>query len=162
MMTVMKDRKRRSPAARIPPPLLFAASLALGLYLQRGLVLGLTRTLPQPWRLAAILLVAAGILLAVWAVGLFARHRTTLIPHGVSSVLIIHGPYRFTRNPMYLSLSLAYLGLALWLQCWIALPLLTIPVGILGLVIIPMEESQMRERFGDTYDVYCSRVRRWL
>lgn len=158
----MNDNRPPHPAARIPPPLFFAASLALGFFLQRWLGLGLATPLPRPWRVVAILLLGTGILLALWAVGLFARHRTTIIPHGVSSALIIQGPYRFTRNPMYLSLSLAYLGLALWLQCWMALLFLSIPIWLLSRFIVPMEESQMRKRFGLAFDAYCNRVRRWL
>jgi protein-S-isoprenylcysteine O-methyltransferase Ste14 len=158
----MNDSRSRNPAVRIPPLLLFLASLALSLFLQRLTGLGPAMPLSRPWQVVSILLLAAGILLAVWAVGLFARHRTTIIPHGDSSALIIQGPYRFTRNPMYLGLSLAYLGVALWLQCWIALPFLVIPLWWLSFLIIPMEESQMRQRFGDAYDSYCDRVRRWL
>ena len=149
-------------AALIPPPLMFAASFVLGLFLQRWLGLGPEAPPSRPLQFVAILIFGAGILLGLWAVGLFARHRTTIIPHGDSSALILQGPYRFTRNPMYLSLSLAYVGLVLWLQCWVALFFLSIPLWLLGHFIVPMEESQMRKRFGVAFDTYCNRVRRWL
>jgi protein-S-isoprenylcysteine O-methyltransferase Ste14 len=158
----MNDHQPLHAAARIPPPLLFAASFVLGFFLQRWLGLGLVTPLSQPWQGVALLLLGAAVLLAFWAVGLFARHRTTIVPHGISSALIIQGPYRLTRNPMYLSLSLAYLGLALWLQCWIALLFLGIPLWLLSHFVIPMEESQMRKRFGEDFAVYSNRVRRWL
>jgi protein-S-isoprenylcysteine O-methyltransferase Ste14 len=148
-------------AVRIPPPFIFAATLALSVLLQSWLGLGFALLTPFR-RVVAILLLALSVVLALWSVGLFARHRTTIIPHGVSSALVIQGPYRFTRNPMYLSLSLAYLALALLLQCWIALPLLTLPLGLLSRLIVPMEEAQMRQRFGNAFDAYCKRVRRWL
>ena len=158
----MNDSIPRNLAVRIPPPILFAASLAIGVLIQRWLGLGIATPLSQPWQAIAILILGAGILMALWAVGLFARHRTTIVPHGTSSALIILGPYRFTRNPMYLSLSLLYLGVALWLRCWIAIPFLVIPLWLLSFHVIPMEEAQMRQRFGDAYDAYCNRVRRWL
>jgi protein-S-isoprenylcysteine O-methyltransferase Ste14 len=149
-------------AIRIPPPIFFAASLAIGVFLQRWLGLGFATPLSRPWQALAILILGAGILIALWAVGLFARHRTTIVPHGVSAALIIQGPYRFTRNPMYLSLSLVFLGLALWLQSWIALLLLGFPLWLLSSFIIPMEESQLHQHFGGVFDAYCNRVRRWL
>jgi protein-S-isoprenylcysteine O-methyltransferase Ste14 len=158
----MTDHWPRRLAARIPPPLFFVASFALGVFLQKGLGLGPEAPLSRTWQIVGILLLAVAILLALWAVGLFARHRTTIIPHGASSTLVIQGPYRLTRNPMYLSLSLAYLALVLLLQCWIALPLLGIPLWLLSRFVIPMEEAQMRRRFSDAFDAYCNRVRRWL
>jgi protein-S-isoprenylcysteine O-methyltransferase Ste14 len=158
----MNTGKPRSLASRVPPPLYFAASLAAGLYLQHLLGLGLAKPLPRPWQAVAILLLVVGLLLAASAVGLFSRHRTTIVPHGASSALITNGPYRLSRNPMYLSLSLLYLGLALWFQRWIALPFLALPLWLLTVFIIPMEEAQMRQRFGKAYDEYCDRVRRWL
>jgi protein-S-isoprenylcysteine O-methyltransferase Ste14 len=158
----MYDHGPRHLVLRIPPPFLFAASLAISVLLQSELGLGPATPLSPPWRVVAILLLAVAILLALWAIGLFARHRTTIIPHGVSSTLVIQGPYRLTRNPMYLSLSLAYLALALLLQCWMALLLLTLPLWLLSRLVVPMEEAQMREHFGDAFDAYCHRVRRWL
>lgn len=151
-----------NPLSRIPPPLLFAAAFALGWVLQRSLwpvppaaALGLLPAIGK----AAVLIAA---LLAGWSVGLFARSRTTLVPHGNSSALVNGGPYRFTRNPMYLSLTLGYLGAALWSGYWLTLPLLLLPLLALQRVIIPMEESQLARRFGPDYEQFRLTVRRWL
>jgi protein-S-isoprenylcysteine O-methyltransferase Ste14 len=72
------------------------------------------------------------------------------------------GPYRLSRNPMYLSLVVAYLGGTVLLASpWPFLTLL-IPMGILDRVVIPYEEALMRGVFGKEYDAYRARVRRWL
>jgi len=107
-------------------------------------------------------LTAGGLALAVSAAGLFARYRTTIVPHGRSSTLVVRGPYRFTRNPMYLSMSIVYLGVALWTGAWLSIALLVLPLWVIDRAIIPMEERQLRERFGESYAAYGARVRRWL
>jgi protein-S-isoprenylcysteine O-methyltransferase Ste14 len=75
---------------------------------------------------------------------------------------VTSGIYSFTRNPMYVGLTIAYLGLTmqqrlLWAIPWVALPLTT-----LSRVIIPFEEARLRALFGDAYAAYCARVRRWI
>ena len=111
---------------------------------------------------AGIVLLAGGILLALSCMGLFLWTRTTIIPHRTASTLISWGPYRLTRNPMYLSLMLAFLGVAgLLTQVW-PLILLPIPVLVMHRVVIPFEEARMRDAFGESFVAYCEQVRRWL
>lgn len=78
------------------------------------------------------------------------------------SALVLRGPYRVSRNPMYVSLVLLYVGTALMTSAWVALGLVVVPIAVMGWVVIPMEESQLRERFGDRYADYCRQVRRWI
>ena len=146
--------------ARIPPPALFAVTFVAGVLVQRAL--NPHRARAEAMGPIGLAIIAAGILVALWAVGLFARSHTTIVPHGHSSALVLRGPYRRSRNPMYVSLVLVYLGAALWANAWVALVLLVLPIVVLNGIIIPMEESQLRERFGDSYADYCRRVRRWL
>ena len=88
--------------------------------------------------------------------------RTTLNPFASPSVLVSRGLYRFSRNPMYLCLIIAYLGAALMIgSAWPLLTLL-VPVAVLALTVIPFEEARMREIFGASYQDYYARVRRWL
>lgn len=149
--------------SRIPPPLLYAGTLLLGLLLQRN---GWPRAAPLHGMAAAhvlgFALGALGLTIALTSIGLFARSATTLVPHGKASRFVTGGFYRISRNPMYLSLALAYLGVGLWLEGWLALALLPIPVLVMEIVVIPMEEAQLRQRFGSDYEAYCRRVRRWL
>lgn len=98
-------------AMRIPPPLLFVATFFAGLGLQRLAPLTVhSSSVGEASDLVGIGLLICGVLLALASVGMFLVARTTLIPFGTASKLITRGPYRFTRNPMYLSLTLVYLG----------------------------------------------------
>jgi protein-S-isoprenylcysteine O-methyltransferase Ste14 len=93
---------------------------------------------------------------------MFFRSRTTVIPHGTPSTLIASGPYRFTRNPMYVSLVLIYVGAVLLkAQIW-PLLLLPVPVAVVDRAVIPFEEARLREQFGPHYEEYRRRVGRWL
>ena len=76
--------------------------------------------------------------------------------------MVMWGPYRFTRNPMYVGLTIAYLGEALLLhQLW---PVVFFPLVIayVNWIVIPLEESKLKEAFGDQYDQYRARVGRWV
>jgi protein-S-isoprenylcysteine O-methyltransferase Ste14 len=93
---------------------------------------------------------------------LFHRARTTTTPGETSNALVTRGPYRFTRNPMYVGLSLAYLGeMGLLAQLAPIITLLLV-IAYVNWIVIPVEESRLRETFGESYVDYCSRVRRWL
>src|SRR5262245_33814645 len=103
-----------------------------------------------------------GAALAAWGWLTFRRARTTAVPGQASSRLVVWGPYRFSRNPMYVGLSVAYLGEAGMLaQIW---PLILLPlvVAYLQWVVIPVEERKLSEVFGDGYELYRRQVRRWL
>jgi len=76
--------------------------------------------------------------------------------------LVTSGPYRFTRNPMYLGLVIVTLGIAVWVGAW---PMFIAPIAIfatINWVHIPFEEAKMHRQFGATYDGYVGRVRRWV
>jgi protein-S-isoprenylcysteine O-methyltransferase Ste14 len=72
------------------------------------------------------------------------------------------GPYRFTRNPMYLAMAVAYAGIAMLLNSVWALGMLPAVVAVVDRFVIPREERYLRAKFGETYVRYCSRVRRWI
>ena len=148
---------------RIPPPLLFVLTFFAGLGLQRFAPLTIhSSPVAAAAHLIGIWVVVFGVLLALSSVGMFLVARTTLIPFGAASNLITRGPYRFTRNPMYLSLTLAYLGAAsLLVQPW-SLLLLPLPVATVNMIVIPFEETRLREIFGDAFLQYCANVRRWF
>ena len=154
---------RPSPAVVIPPPLVFVAAFALGLFGERWL--GFARTSSSglsPLRILGVVLMVLGIGLALSAVALFARARTTIIPHGRAAALVTRGPYRFTRNPMYVALTAEYLGIAAVVG--VLGPIVTLPLALLviGIAVIPHEERGLTGVFGAEYTAYCARVRRWL
>ena len=113
-------------------------------------------------RIAGVALFAVGALIAGWGLLTFRQARTTTVPGERSARLVTWGPYRFTRNPMYVGLSLAYIGeSALLGQLW---PLLLLPlvVAYVNWVVIPLEEATLRDVFGAEYEQYRARVRRWI
>ena len=98
----------------------------------------------------------------LWGLISFVRARTAVMPHLPASRLVTAGPYRFTRNPMYLGITLAYAGLALLIDT--AWPLLLLPavLALLMVVVVRREERYLERAFGDAYRAYRDRVRRWI
>ncbi len=84
------------------------------------------------------------------------------MPGQASRLLVTRGPYRLTRNPMYVGLTLAYLGEAgLLRQIW-PLAVLPLVLAYLEWMVIPLEETRLLETFGEEYEAYRRRVRRWI
>ncbi len=145
---------------KVPPPLLYLAGLGLGFFLQTLLPL---RAPPQPLGFVlALLCLALGVSLVAWAIGLFRRFRTSLVPIVPSKALVTRGPYRFTRNPMYVGLAAIYTGIALGSGLsWGVLLLPAVLLLVYALVIV-REERYLERRFGEAYRQYKNEVRRWL
>jgi protein-S-isoprenylcysteine O-methyltransferase Ste14 len=158
------EEDSRGPNVRLPPPLLFAMPLLTGFVVQyfvpTHLVTGAgpARTL----RLVGIAEIAIALALMAWAMSTFLRFRTPIIPMHRARALVNEGPFNLTRNPMYLGLTVLYIGItfvanALW-------PLVFLPeaIALTYLFAIRLEEAYLAREFGDAYREYCSRVRRWL
>lgn len=107
-------------------------------------------------------LVVGGLGLMAWAGVTFARARTAIIPVRPARVLVRGGPYRWTRNPMYLGLTVAYVGGTLLMNS--AWPLLFLPIVLItvSVLVIRREERYLESAFGDAYREYSRQVRRWL
>jgi protein-S-isoprenylcysteine O-methyltransferase Ste14 len=110
-----------------------------------------------------VLLIIAGVALAVAATRLFRREGTEINPTSLTNrKLVTSGPFNFTRNPMYLSLVTIALGIAFAVGAW---PMLLVPIALFATVNwvhIPFEEAKMRRQFSEAYDDYARRVRRWI
>lgn len=93
---------------------------------------------------------------------LFRRFRTSLIPVVPAATLVTRGPYRVTRNPMYVGLAFLYAGIALYFR--LSWGLLLLPVVLLSVyyLVIAREERYLERRFGEAYTHYKMQVRRWL
>jgi protein-S-isoprenylcysteine O-methyltransferase Ste14 len=144
----------------VPPPLLYAIPLAAGLLLHRAhpIVL-MPRGVAVP---LGLLLVALGLGLGGFAMASFLRARTSPIPVKPTTAIVETGPYRLTRNPMYVGLAALYLGITLWVDSlW---PILFLPVVLFTIqrFVIAREERYLEGKFGDQYRGYKARVRRWL
>lgn len=141
-----------------PPPLLFAAGLALAVLLDRVVPFPPAPRLPA----LALFLILSGLALLAWAFVSFRRARTTVMPYGRATYLVPDGPYQYTRNPMYLGMTSAYVGAALALGSAWAFVLLPVVLVVLHVGVIRREEEHLEARFGEDYLAYKRRVRRWL
>jgi protein-S-isoprenylcysteine O-methyltransferase Ste14 len=152
----------RGPNIRVPPAI-FAAGFLVGLLVEATvtrLPIAAAGTRAVTWTGYALIVV--GLLVAWWGIAMFAAARTTIFPFQPANALVQRGPYRFTRNPMYLGMCLGYVGLALLVNAgW---PVLMLPVVILAMnrFVIREEEKYLQQRFGDDYAAYRRRVRRWI
>ena len=159
-----KKPRGKGPAVPFPPPLLFAAAFLAGWLIHRASPLWP----PIPVAVAATVtwfsgvLVVAGLAFAYWGIYTFTRHRTAIYPNRDASTLVMTGPYRYTRNPMYTGMIVAYLGgVGIVESLW---PLVTLPLAIIGLyrIVIAREERHLTQAFGDAYREYQRRVGRWF
>jgi protein-S-isoprenylcysteine O-methyltransferase Ste14 len=92
----------------------------------------------------------------------FRRARTSMVPMKPSSALVTTGPYRFTRNPMYLGMAFLYVALAFALGLVWPLILLPVVIAAVDRLVIAIEEAYLVRRFGQPYCDYMTRARRWL
>jgi protein-S-isoprenylcysteine O-methyltransferase Ste14 len=145
----------------VPVPWVYVLAYLVGAVVERLSPTHFLESIPGICSIGATLL-AAGALIAGWGLATFYRARTTTVPGQTSAQLVTWGPYRFTRNPMYIGLTLAYLGEAGMLrQAW-PLALLPLVLAYANWTVIPVEEARLLEVFGDEYAAYQWRVRRWV
>jgi protein-S-isoprenylcysteine O-methyltransferase Ste14 len=131
-----------------------------------GLLLGYLVPIPPlpraPSRILSALLAVPGLGLTLWSLWLFLRARTSPLPMRPATSLVRSGPYRWTRNPMYLGMLLLYLGVALLFDVTWALLLAPAVVFLVGRLVIRREEKYLEATFGEEYRRYTGEVRRWL
>jgi protein-S-isoprenylcysteine O-methyltransferase Ste14 len=120
------------------------------------------RFLSWPWRWIGVLPILLGLGVATVAERQFKRAGTAVKPFEPSSELVTDGVFRLSRHPMYLGMVLVLLGLGIVLGS--AIPFVVVPVFTWSITIrfIGPEENAMTEQFGDAYEAYKSKVRRWL
>ena len=115
-----------------------------------------------PLRHAGWLFIGAGLCVAIYVDLVFKRRGTTILPFREATVLVTEGPFRYSRNPIYAGMAAALLGFGITLGK--LLPLLVVPafVGLIQFHFIRREETELKATFGDDYQKYMKRVRRWL
>jgi protein-S-isoprenylcysteine O-methyltransferase Ste14 len=142
------------------PPVIYLVSLVTGVLIQR--------VAPLPFVRGALAVPAGGSVVVV-AITLFAysvatfRAAGTPVPARKPTTEIVRtGPYRFSRNPIYVAFSLFQLGIAIWINSLWLLITLVGAVALIHYVVIPREEQYLERRFGAHYSDYKISVRRWL
>ncbi|CAA9488141.1 MAG: hypothetical protein AVDCRST_MAG12-1932 [uncultured Rubrobacteraceae bacterium] len=149
-----------NPGVVAPPPLIFAGSLAAGLLANRlrptpFLPRSLSKALGWPP-------VVGGLLLGLWGFGEMRRAGTNVDPYHPTTAIVEEGPYRYTRNPLYVGMALVYAGFAARAN---ALPAALLLPAVLHLVdrgVIRREERYLEGKFGEDYLRYKREVRRWI
>jgi protein-S-isoprenylcysteine O-methyltransferase Ste14 len=143
-----------------PPPLIYLAGLVIGLglgylaptpFLPRSIAYGLG---------AVLILIAASIIIS--ARRMMLRAGTAIKPTIPTTALVITGPFRFTRNPLYVGATLFYVGIAVAARSLWALALLLVVLAVMHRGVIDREERYLERRFGADYVRYKERVRRWI
>jgi len=145
---------------RFRPPLIYLTSILLGLVVHLIWPVGLVP--PSIGTPLGLLVTLGAVTLFVSAVRAFRAARTPVPGNRPTTTVVRTGPYRFTRNPIYLAFSLLQLGLSLWVNSLALLITLIPAVGLMSLVVIPREERYLEARFPSAYPTYQASVRRWL
>lgn len=147
---------------RIPPAVWFFGLLAAAWGLESWKALPMEGAPFEVRLFTAIVLFAGAAAFAGWGIVLFQVKKTTVVPFGTASALVTSGPFRFSRNPLYVSLvaTLAAFGVLLG-SAWYVLAAILL-FAALDRLVIRQEERRLHELFGRDYDEYVARVRRWL
>jgi protein-S-isoprenylcysteine O-methyltransferase Ste14 len=160
LQTNNKQPKQGGPLlGLLRPPLVFLCAILLGI--------ALNRAWPLPFRPSALellgpVLVLCAALFFLLSFREFRRAGTSVRGSECTTTIVRSGPYRFSRNPIYLSFILLLLGLSIWLNnLWVLVTLLP-AVGVIAIVVIPREERFLDRKFHDEYSSYKAAVRRWL
>ena len=141
------------------PPIIFLCAILLGILLSRAWSLHL---ISPSVRLLGPLVTACAVVLFLLSYREFRRAGTSVQGSKRSTVIVRTGPYRFSRNPIYLAFILLVLGLSVWLNNLWLLVTLVPPVAIIALLVVPREEQFLERNFNEQYSSYKAQVRRWL
>ena len=151
-------------AVRFPPPVVGILTIVTGYVLGRFVPIMNDFLLPEPARywVGGAISVVAVLVLAVWPIRLFQKIEQDPKPWTPTPELIVVGPYRFTRNPMYLMMLIVCFGFSIILdEAWVLL-LTPVCAVVVYITAIRHEEAYLEQKFGDSYRNYKKRVRRWI
>jgi len=155
----VEARQPDHAGAAFHPPLLLVASLGIG-FLLRWLA-------PLPVLTTASVLVGPAIValsfgIFFWAAGTMLRGHTSIPTNRPTGAIVAGGPFRFSRNPIYLSMILLHIGVGAWTKSLWFFALAAISVALLTWGVISREERYLERKFGAEYLAYKTRVRRWI
>ena len=144
----------------VRPPLVYLATIVTGSVLELAWPSAfLPRGFAAPLGSA---LVVAAVVLFLYSVGKFRAAGTPVPGNRPTTAIVRTGPYRFSRNPIYVAFSLLQLGLAAWIDSLWLIATLIVAIALMTTVVIPREERYLERKFGAEYSDYKARVRRWI
>lgn len=152
-----------NPGVIAPPPLIYAVPLIIGLMLHALFPIRLVHSLP---RMARVVLGSSlnGCALAIATLAFRAMRRagTNVDPTQPTTALVVEGPFKLTRNPLYLSLALLYSGITILVNTLWAALLLPVILVVMRKGVIDREERYLERKFGEQYIRYKASVHRWI
>ena len=148
------------PGIIVPPPIIYLVGFLFAYAMNRFYPIPMFG--PPLSIVLALIAAMPSAILGLWSLMEFWRARTNPFPHKPSSSLVVIGPYRITRNPMYVSLALLYIGFGFLLGISWVFVFLPAVIFVMHYYIIRREESYLESRFGEQYLAYKQQVRRWL
>lgn len=122
----------------------------------------LLRVIPLPYNFIGLVFVAFGIVMNIWADAKFKEKQTTVSPFGTPSALVAEGPFRISRNPMYIGMAAILLGAAISIGSLIAFACPIIFVIVIQTKFLPIEEKNLGATFANEYQTYKRKVRQWI
>ena len=148
------------PGVTAPPPLLYGGAFVLVLVLRWFWPMPIFGHAVALWPGLALIVLAVGI--AAWGIRTMQAAGTNVNPALPTTAIVASGPFRFSRNPLYLALTLLYLGLTLAFNTWWGIVVLVPVLIIMHRGVVLREERYLEQKFGETYRQYRSKVRRYL
>ena len=156
---LMKSQLPDRSGVQIPPPLIFIGAFIASRFLQSRMPFPL---LPNKGRTRlGLVLIGVASTIATFAARTLRRAGTDISPMRPTT-LVVEGPYRFTRNPLYLAMTLFYAGLTVLANTFWGALLLPVVLVLVNRGVIEREERYLERKFGEQYMQYKERVRRWL
>ena len=147
---------------RVFPPGIYLIAVVIGFLLQKVVPL----RLPTSWQVveywAGLVLIVGAVGISLSAVGVFRMAGTSPNPTKPVTAFVVRGPYRFTRNPMYLGLTLLSAGIGLATNTLWVTAMAVVAAAVTKRLVIDKEEPYLARKFGSDYQTYQQRVRRWV
>lgn len=140
------------------PPLAYLAAIAVGMLIHERWPMSAR---PASWLPVGVSLVVFGAALLLWAKLVFDSKRTPLEPWKATRAIVDHGPFAFSRNPVYIGFAIIQVGVGVWSDRLAVVILTIVPAFLTAVLIVPREEAYLRRKFGAEYEDFCARVRRW-
>jgi protein-S-isoprenylcysteine O-methyltransferase Ste14 len=153
---------RDGPGVRFPPPFVYVGLAGAAWWLHARWPLRAPESASAWLDPLGMALLVAGLALDASSLLLFLLHRTSALPFRPASAFVAVGPYRFTRNPMYLGMTALVAGLGLLVERLGVTLAAFAAAWVIGRFVIPREERYLERRFGASYLDYKRRVRRWI
>ena len=158
----MSNKKKDNPGIFIPPPLIYAAIFFLSILMQKIIPINNSFFDSRNATITGIVLIAIALLFILPALIKFVQSKNTLVTIKSATSLQTKGIYSLTRNPMYMGLLILYSGIAMLGGNWWTFIFIPLIIIIVQSYVIRGEENYLQRAFGEEYNAYRKKVRRWI